>query len=216
VARATTPGSFVVPPPRAEEMYHPETFGRGGTDRLVVEEASSPGRVAGREAWPDTAQLARLFFPRNSSRDTEDVDEARPPACRGFKSTWPPADHVPYPPIGHPWPVAGASADIVINSRVPYLRAPRLLPLTAEDVREALMRSSVVSRDEWISASHIALLEEESAWLVAGESCYRFFAGGGLDWIAYPDGTAVYLAGCCCGVKDGKEGTPGPSGPEGP
>jgi uncharacterized protein YfaS (alpha-2-macroglobulin family) len=37
VARATTPGSFVVPPPKAEEMYHPETFGRGATDRLVVE-----------------------------------------------------------------------------------------------------------------------------------------------------------------------------------
>jgi uncharacterized protein YfaS (alpha-2-macroglobulin family) len=37
VARATTPGAFVVPPTKAEEMYHPETFGRGGTDRVVVE-----------------------------------------------------------------------------------------------------------------------------------------------------------------------------------
>jgi len=37
VARATTPGSFVVPPTKAEEMYHPETFGRSGTDRVVVE-----------------------------------------------------------------------------------------------------------------------------------------------------------------------------------
>jgi alpha-2-macroglobulin len=37
VARATTPGSFVVPPARAEEMYSPETFGRTATDRLVVE-----------------------------------------------------------------------------------------------------------------------------------------------------------------------------------
>ena len=37
VARATTPGAFVVPPPKAEEMYHPETFGRGATDRVVVE-----------------------------------------------------------------------------------------------------------------------------------------------------------------------------------
>ncbi|HEV2860236.1 MAG TPA: alpha-2-macroglobulin family protein [Pyrinomonadaceae bacterium] len=36
-ARATTPGTFVVPPPKAEEMYHPETFGRGATDRVVVE-----------------------------------------------------------------------------------------------------------------------------------------------------------------------------------
>jgi uncharacterized protein YfaS (alpha-2-macroglobulin family) len=37
VARATTPGTFVVPPTKAEEMYHPETFGRSGTDRVVVE-----------------------------------------------------------------------------------------------------------------------------------------------------------------------------------
>ena len=37
VARATTPGSFVVPPARAEEMYSPETFGRTATDRLVVD-----------------------------------------------------------------------------------------------------------------------------------------------------------------------------------
>ncbi len=37
VARATTPGSFVVPPTRAEEMYSPETFGRTSTDRLIVE-----------------------------------------------------------------------------------------------------------------------------------------------------------------------------------
>ncbi len=37
LARATTPGQFVVPPTKAEEMYHPETFGRGRGDRVVVE-----------------------------------------------------------------------------------------------------------------------------------------------------------------------------------
>lgn len=37
VARATTPGLFVVPPPKAEEMYHPETFGRGAIDRVRIE-----------------------------------------------------------------------------------------------------------------------------------------------------------------------------------
>lgn len=36
LARATTPGSFVAPPARAEEIYAPETFGRSGTDRVVV------------------------------------------------------------------------------------------------------------------------------------------------------------------------------------
>jgi len=38
VARATTVGSFAVPPARAEEMYEPETFGRTGSARFVVEE----------------------------------------------------------------------------------------------------------------------------------------------------------------------------------
>ncbi|MDB4963297.1 MAG: hypothetical protein JWP01_3296 [Myxococcales bacterium] len=37
VARATTPGTFVVPPTKAEEMYMPETFGRSGSDRVIVE-----------------------------------------------------------------------------------------------------------------------------------------------------------------------------------
>jgi len=37
VARATTPGTFVVPPPKAEEMYMPETFGRGAGDKVIVE-----------------------------------------------------------------------------------------------------------------------------------------------------------------------------------
>jgi uncharacterized protein YfaS (alpha-2-macroglobulin family) len=36
-ARATTPGLFVVPPAKAEEMYEPETFGRGQSDRVRVE-----------------------------------------------------------------------------------------------------------------------------------------------------------------------------------
>jgi uncharacterized protein YfaS (alpha-2-macroglobulin family) len=38
VARATTPGEFIVPPPRAEEMYSPETFGRGSSDRVRIED----------------------------------------------------------------------------------------------------------------------------------------------------------------------------------
>jgi hypothetical protein len=36
-ARATTPGTFVVSPTKAEEMYSPETFGRSATDRVIVE-----------------------------------------------------------------------------------------------------------------------------------------------------------------------------------
>lgn len=36
IARATTPGTFVAPGPKAEEMYHPETFGRGAAERVRV------------------------------------------------------------------------------------------------------------------------------------------------------------------------------------
>ena len=37
VTRATTPGTFVVPPAKAEEMYSPEVFGRSAGDILIVE-----------------------------------------------------------------------------------------------------------------------------------------------------------------------------------
>ncbi|SDO70561.1 hypothetical protein SAMN04515671_1764 [Nakamurella panacisegetis] len=34
--QATTSGTFVVPPPRAEQIYTPETFGRGAGERVVI------------------------------------------------------------------------------------------------------------------------------------------------------------------------------------
>jgi hypothetical protein len=37
VAQATTPGRFIVPPAKAEEMYSPEVFGRSGSDLVIVE-----------------------------------------------------------------------------------------------------------------------------------------------------------------------------------
>ncbi|MCP3998957.1 MAG: hypothetical protein GY722_28425, partial [bacterium] len=37
VVRATTPGTFVVPPAKAEEIYAPETFGRSGSDVVIIE-----------------------------------------------------------------------------------------------------------------------------------------------------------------------------------
>lgn len=36
VTRAVTPGSFVVPPAKAEEMYSPEVFGRSASDVVVI------------------------------------------------------------------------------------------------------------------------------------------------------------------------------------
>lgn len=35
--RATTPGDYIVPPTKLEEMYMPETFGRSGSDHVVIE-----------------------------------------------------------------------------------------------------------------------------------------------------------------------------------
>ena len=37
IARATTPGHFLVPPSKAEEMYSPEVFGRSASDTVIVE-----------------------------------------------------------------------------------------------------------------------------------------------------------------------------------
>jgi hypothetical protein len=37
IARATTPGRFVVPPAKAEEMYSSEVFGRSASDTVIVE-----------------------------------------------------------------------------------------------------------------------------------------------------------------------------------
>ena len=43
LARATTPGTFVVPPAKAEEIYAPEVFGRSGTDMVIVQDGPDPG-----------------------------------------------------------------------------------------------------------------------------------------------------------------------------
>ncbi len=37
IARATTPGRFVVPPAKAEEMYSPEVFGRSGSNIVIIQ-----------------------------------------------------------------------------------------------------------------------------------------------------------------------------------
>jgi alpha-2-macroglobulin len=37
VATATSPGRFMVPPARAEEMYSPEVFGCSSYDKVIIE-----------------------------------------------------------------------------------------------------------------------------------------------------------------------------------
>jgi len=36
IARATTPGTFIAPPTKAEEMYSPEIFGRSSSEKVIV------------------------------------------------------------------------------------------------------------------------------------------------------------------------------------
>jgi uncharacterized protein YfaS (alpha-2-macroglobulin family) len=36
-ARATTPGRFIVPPAKIEEMYDPDVFGQSSSDVVLVE-----------------------------------------------------------------------------------------------------------------------------------------------------------------------------------
>jgi alpha-2-macroglobulin len=52
VARATTPGTFIVPPATAEEIYTPEVFGRTATDTVVIAD-EAPG-------WPSVARPVLL------------------------------------------------------------------------------------------------------------------------------------------------------------
>ena len=42
VTRALTPGTFVVPPAKAEEMYSPEVFGRSASARAIATRCCSP------------------------------------------------------------------------------------------------------------------------------------------------------------------------------
>jgi hypothetical protein len=57
------------------------------------------------------------------------------------------------------------------------------------------MRYYVVPRTEWEHGySHVAG-GDEGGWLVSRGRCFMWtMRPGGLGWIVYPDGTAVYLA----------------------
>jgi uncharacterized protein YfaS (alpha-2-macroglobulin family) len=48
IARATTPGRFVVPPTKAEELYAPEVFGRSASTTVVVSDTVPSGGEAQR------------------------------------------------------------------------------------------------------------------------------------------------------------------------
>ena len=71
----------------------------------------------------------------------------------------------------------------------------RFPSISIDQVRAAPARYVVVPRTEWEhSFSHVAG-HDEGGWLVAGNQCFgRAMPPGGIAWLAYPDGTPVYLA----------------------
>ena len=121
----------------------------------------------------------------------------RPAACAGFKTAGSslPAEHVPYPQVRQPWPVDVSKATIVKDPLVARHSSDRFRPLPVEQVRTQLKRYYVVPRTEWEHEySHVAG-GDEGGWLVASGRCFMWtMRPGGLGWIVYPDGTAVYLA----------------------
>ena len=70
----------------------------------------------------------------------------------------------------------------------------RMKPAPIEKIREALAQYRVLPREDWLHQySHVAG-HDEGGWLVAGNQCFQWrLRPGGLAWIVYPDGTAVYL-----------------------
>ena len=122
---------------------------------------------------------------------------SKPEECAGFRAVTSslPAEHVPYPKTGKPWPIDVARARIVKDSTVARPGSDHFRPIAVEQVREHLRRSFVVSRREWEQEySHVAG-GDEGGWLVAGSRCFMWtIRPGGLAWIVYPDGAAVYLA----------------------
>jgi hypothetical protein len=125
------------------------------------------------------------------------ADVPRPARCRGF-DTGPngaPPERTPYPRIGNPWPVDVLKAQIVKDPS----RSHRLYmsSLSADEVRTRLALYLVVSRDEWLTGySHVGI-SDEGGWVRTPTECFQWIVRpGGLAIVGYPDGTAVYLAGC--------------------
>lgn len=125
-----------------------------------------------------------------------DATVPTPASCSGFKVPPPsdPGEHSPYPAIGKRWPMDVSKAEIVKDERVAR-RDEYFAPVSIQDVREKLSRYVVVSREEWQHGfSHVAF-GDEGGWLVTQTGCFQWMVRpGGLAWIVYPDGTAVYLA----------------------
>lgn len=89
--------------------------------------------------------------------------------------------------------------------------APRLREdferVPAEEVRERLRRYVVISRQEWENGFSHVFGGDQGGWLVRGNECFQWIVRpGGLAWIVYPDGAAVYLAAVRSSGRESREG----------
>lgn len=144
------------------------------------------------------AMLTLSFLPlaHAAAQDLASAGGLRPAACADFKTTVsvPSVEHVPYPPIRQTWPVDVSTATIV-KDPLAAGRVVNFQPVSVEQVRKQFKRYFVLPRTEWEHGySHVGG-HDEAGWLIAGGRCFRWtMRPGGLGWIVYPDGTAVYLA----------------------
>ena len=145
------------------------------------------------------AVLALLIFPLAdvAAQYPARPSLPRPAACAAFRTADSslPAEHVPYPKVRQPWPVDVSIATIVKDPLVARHSSDRFRPPSVEQVRKELKRYYVVPRTVWKDEySHVAG-GDEGGWLVSHGRCFMStLRPGGLGWIVYPDGTAVYLA----------------------
>jgi hypothetical protein len=147
----------------------------------------------------DSNRLGFLMMLTQTTRAA--VSPPRPPACADMTTVVGGAtvtEHVPYPPPGRPWPVGIATAAITKDSHVAHPWTDSFRDTSIDEVRLALTQYLVVHKAEWEhSYSHVAG-HDEGGWVVAGNRCFSWrLRPGGLAWITYPDGTAVYLAASC-------------------
>ena|SRR6266496_2893067 len=126
-----------------------------------------------------------------------DVLVRRPALCIEFKppAAPRPSQHVPYPPMGKRWAVDVSNAEVVTDATVARRWFERFPPVALEQVRKILTEYVVVSQEEWETGYAHVGGGDQGGWIVTKEHCFQWIIRpGGLAWIVYPDGTAVYLA----------------------
>jgi hypothetical protein len=79
LARATTVGTFVVPPLEASEMYHPEVFGRSGTAIVQVRE-SAEAKAKAKESAEAKAKAKESDEAKAKAKESDEAKGSGGPA----------------------------------------------------------------------------------------------------------------------------------------